>query len=197
VAARANPGSGIMATLVFKDADGREEVLKLKGGINRIGRSSANDYTILDGSVSRFHCEVEILQHSMSVHDLDSSNGTFVNDLPVEGRAALVRGQMLRLGNVQLEVREAPEPPPESATARCVNHPDFHASMLCTQCGKLFCGACVHILKRSGGRILRLCPACSGVCEALAPAESRPKGALARLLEKLRKRPPENHPFHG
>jgi hypothetical protein len=185
-----------MATLVMKSADGRDEVLKLKGGVNRIGRSAANDYTILDGSVSRFHCEVEVGQHAMSVHDLDSSNGTFVNDLPVEGWAALERGQVLRLGSVRLEVREAPEPPPEAATAQCANHPGFPASMLCTQCGKLFCGACVHILKRSGGRILRLCPACSGICESLTPGDSKPKRTLGRFLEKLWKRPPPDQPFH-
>lgn len=173
-----------MAKLVIKSDGLPAEVIELKRGVNRFGRSASNDFQIQHASVSRFHCEIEVKDDAMFVRDLDSSNGTYVNNQPV-GQAQLETGQMLRLGEVNMEVRDAPVPVEQSDIIPCANHPKLPASMECTQCHRKFCGSCVHILQRSGGKILRLCPACSGPCVPMhAPAQVKKK-FFGSLVDKL------------
>ncbi|HTJ00566.1 MAG TPA: FHA domain-containing RING-H2 finger protein [Dongiaceae bacterium] len=176
-----------MAKLVIRTEGLPAETLKLKTGRNRVGRSSENDFQIQHDTISRFHCEIEVLAESMVVRDLDSSNGTFVNEEPVS-KATLESGQMLRLGDVQLEVCDAPRPPDPDSVLMCSNHPTFPASMQCTQCQRVFCGTCIHLLRRSGGMVLRLCPVCSGRCEPLQGLGPARKGVLGNLLGKFLKR---------
>jgi len=176
-----------MAKLVIKTEGLPAETLPLKLGLNRLGRSSQNDFEIQHDTISRFHCEVEVHDDTMLVRDLDSSNGTFVDDEPVS-KATLVSGQFLRLGDVSLEVLDAPVPPDPDAIPRCVNHPDYPASMRCTKCGRLLCGPCIHILKVAGGISHKLCPACSGHCEPLPNMNRDKKSLFGNLVEKLFRR---------
>ena len=185
-----------MAKLVIKGKGLRDEVLKLQEGVNRLGRSAINDFVILDATVSRFHCVVEVGADAMTVRDLDSANGTFVDDAPVVERAELKSGQVLRLGDLRMEVLEAPEPAPESAVPMCAIHPTHPANMECTQCHKVFCGTCIHILRRSGGQLLRLCPECSGPCVPLGALRAGSKGFLQEIVGKLLKKRTMRHPFH-
>jgi pSer/pThr/pTyr-binding forkhead associated (FHA) protein len=54
------------------------------------------------------HCRLSTdARGDLSVEDLDSTNGTFVNDQRVSGRAALSPGDRLRVGRVELSVRKA------------------------------------------------------------------------------------------
>jgi hypothetical protein len=185
-----------MAKLVIRTEGLPVEVLELKRGVNRLGRSVWNDFQINHGSISRFHAEIEVQEDMMFVRDMDSSNGTFVNDEAVQ-QALLESGNTLRLGDIRMEVKDAPKPAEaDRETPMCHHHPALPASMVCTQCSKHFCGACVHILKRRGGKILRLCPACSGHCEALTPTTPETKKTLGRIIQKLLKRPPADPPFH-
>jgi hypothetical protein len=183
-----------MAKLVIKGKGLRDEVLKLKDGPNRFGRSTANDFVFLDATVSRFHCELEVSANALSVRDLDSANGTFIDDQPVD-RADLCNGQVLRLGDVCLEVREAPEAVDESKIPMCSLHPGYPANMECTQCHKVFCGSCIHILRRSGGKIHRLCPQCSGYCVPLGALRAGAKGFLQDLVGKLLRKRTARLPF--
>lgn len=63
-----------------------------------IGREASNRIPINDISVSRRHCVIkrEAEQHTLS--DLDSLNGTFVNDVPVKERP-LKAGDQIRIGD--------------------------------------------------------------------------------------------------
>ena len=63
-----------------------------------IGRESANRICLSDPSVSRRHCTIKRDGDLFKVTDLDSLNGTFVNDLPVKERH-LEHGDRLRLGD--------------------------------------------------------------------------------------------------
>jgi hypothetical protein len=177
-------GSAV-AKLIVKGIDAPDEVIELKPGINRLGRSVPNDFQILNPTISRFHCEIEVRGDGMFVRDLDSSNGTFVDENPIT-EAKLESGQTLRLGDVEMLVKDAPEPASKgSGPPPCYNHPGHPASMQCRQCHRFFCGVCVHILRRMGGKILRLCPVCSGHCEPLQKVEKRPKKLLSGVLNKL------------
>ncbi|MCU0783759.1 MAG: FHA domain-containing protein [Verrucomicrobia bacterium] len=116
-----------MAKLVIRTEGLPAEVIELKRGVNRLGRSSRNDFQLEHHSVSRFHAEIELSDEWMSVRDMDSSNGVFVNGEQVI-KCALTTGQVLRLGSVSLEVREAPAlgsaPASGRELATCEKHPE-------------------------------------------------------------------------
>ena len=182
-----------MAKLVIKTPGLPAEIIPLKSGRNRLGRSSENDFQIQHDTISRFHCEIEVQVEAMFVRDLDSSNGTFVDEQSVN-RAPLTDGQMLRLGDVSLEVKEAPRAVSVDELPPCFNHPKLPASMACKQCQRKFCGSCIHLLKRTGGQFLRLCPVCSGHCEPLARVETG-KNVLGSLVSKLFGKKPDSTRF--
>lgn len=65
-----------------------------------IGRDTAASLCIAESAVSRRHSIVEKKDDSYVVTDLDSLNGTFVNDVPVKTRV-LQHGDRLRIGESQ------------------------------------------------------------------------------------------------
>ena len=68
------------------------------------GRTPRCDIPLDDQSVSRRHCSLEARDGTMVVTDLDSANGTYVNERQVEKAIARV-GDLVRVGNSVLEVR--------------------------------------------------------------------------------------------
>src|SRR5688500_5665796 len=80
---------------------------KLKGTIFTIiedtfviGRETAANVCVADASVSRRHTKIEKQDDSYVITDLESLNGTFVNDVPVKSRV-LQHGDRLRIGDSQ------------------------------------------------------------------------------------------------
>jgi Nif-specific regulatory protein len=63
-----------------------------------IGRESANRLCISDPSVSRRHSVIRREGEQFKINDLESLNGTFVNDVPVKERA-LAHGDRVRIGD--------------------------------------------------------------------------------------------------
>jgi len=62
------------------------------------GRSMECDLPVKDIAVSRKHCRITRVEESFSLEDLNSHNGTFVNDLPVNVHR-LKHGDQIRVGN--------------------------------------------------------------------------------------------------
>ncbi len=80
-----------------------------------IGRHDSNAFQIAETSVSGRHCEVRLRGEELVVHDLLSTNGTFVDGKKiVEG--VLKPGQTLRVGEVELRM-EASVPTEASGAA--------------------------------------------------------------------------------
>ncbi|HSL54126.1 MAG TPA: sigma 54-interacting transcriptional regulator [Pyrinomonadaceae bacterium] len=80
---------------------------KLKGAIFAlneesliIGRETAANLCIADASVSRRHSKIEKQETGFVITDLESLNGTFVNDLPIRTRL-LEHGDRVRIGDSQ------------------------------------------------------------------------------------------------
>ncbi len=96
-----------MARLRTLASDGAGCEVELKPGINRLGRAEDNDFQILDPTVSAHHCVIEYKEGVAIVRDLGSTNGTFVNALPVQ-EAILKHGQVLRLGTFELLYEQEP-----------------------------------------------------------------------------------------
>src|SRR5215218_8687726 len=70
------------------------------------GRTAQCDVQLDDPSVSRRHCSISRGEHGrLQVCDLESANGTFVNERPVkEGTAR--PGDLVRLGAALIEIRD-------------------------------------------------------------------------------------------
>src|SRR6266446_3364573 len=88
-----------MARLVIKSEGFRNQVIDLKLGVNRLGRSPDNDFQIEHPTISARHCELELGDGEIVVRDCDSTNGTFVRGEPVR-EARLCAGQCFWLGDV-------------------------------------------------------------------------------------------------
>ena len=65
-----------------------------------IGRETAATVCIADASVSRRHSKIEKKGDAFVITDLESLNGTFVNDVPVRSRV-LEHGDRVRIGDSQ------------------------------------------------------------------------------------------------
>lgn len=65
-----------------------------------IGRSPQTDICIDEPSVSRRHSKMTLQGEVVSIEDLGSSNGTYVNDKKLEGSVKLKDQDMIRLGTI-------------------------------------------------------------------------------------------------
>lgn len=106
-----------MAKLVVLKNGSPAESYELKTDRTIIGRSEENSFQIPEGSVSGTHCEVVLQNDEISVKDLGSTNGTFIDGKKVsEGK--LQHGQILRLGEIDVRFEVPGKPvPPTPATA--------------------------------------------------------------------------------
>ena len=193
-----------MTRLTMKTPDVAPAEIHLSPGRNTLGREGENDFLVRHESVSRQHCEVWLTEEAVLVRDLRSRNGTFVNGERVE-EAQLFQGQTLRLGDVEMELTEAPAkisvpdlpvpPPPREQTYMpdgspcCFHHDGVEAKLECTQCKHVFCGDCVRELRVAGGLPRRFCTECGGLCERLAPTvkEGKRPNWLNRIVEAFTK----------
>jgi len=191
-----------MARLVIKSAGFGDRVIELNLGVNQIGRSPDCDVQIEHPTVSELHCEIVLAHEEVVVRDCASTNGTFVAGERIQ-EARLSAGQILHLGEVELLVEttdvtiqipefEMPRPAPpvvmSDGSLLCPRHPNARATHQCTHCREVLCDACVHRMRRRGGRVLKLCPLCSHACVSLV-AEKRKKKSLFDLWRKTSKLP--------
>ena len=63
-----------------------------------VGRSSKADIQIDQESVSRSHAQIVARDGVVTVEDLGSTNGTIVNDEPIEGSYQLRHGDLIKVG---------------------------------------------------------------------------------------------------
>jgi pSer/pThr/pTyr-binding forkhead associated (FHA) protein len=69
------------------------------------GRGEAVDILIGDTSVSDLHCRLALGGDRLTIQDLGSTNGTFVNDRRVEGTTELASRDTIRIGRTIMEVQ--------------------------------------------------------------------------------------------
>jgi pSer/pThr/pTyr-binding forkhead associated (FHA) protein len=87
---------------------GREMTFRMPPGcVKTIGRGIRADFIVDAAMVSRVHCRLTADDlGQLSVEDLGSTNGTFVNDRRIR-TAVLSTGDRLRLGRVELSVTKS------------------------------------------------------------------------------------------
>ena len=74
---------------------------ELTGGEVFIGREATNQICIIDPSISRKHALIKQDDDGFKISDLESLNGTFVNDMPVS-ECLLEHGDKIAVGDVML-----------------------------------------------------------------------------------------------
>jgi hypothetical protein len=189
-----------MARLIIKSAEMGDRVIELNLRVNRFGRSEESDFQIEHPTVSSRHCEIVIEDDGLVVRDCESANGTFLDGEQVK-EAALSAGQTLHLGEVELFVEttdvtiaipkfELPRPAPPvvmtDGSVICPRHPTARATHQCTHCRELLCDACVHWLRRHGGKVMKFCPLCSHPCVPLGGEKKKKKSLLGHWIKTVK-----------
>ncbi len=189
-----------MARLLINTGRGTPTACQLNLGVNRFGRHPDSEFVIEHPTISATHCVMILSAEGVLLRDCDSTNGTFLEGRPVK-QAMLRPGQTVRLGDVTVLVEsvdarvvipetERPLPAPPvvlpDGTILCRRHPQAKATHRCTHCHELLCDACIHRLRRKGGRTLKLCGLCSHACEPLVETRRRKKSLFSRLSETIK-----------
>lgn len=89
-------------TLLF-----RGNHLPVQGGVNVLGRDPSADIQIDDTTVSRKHAAITVGENSVTIEDLASKNGTFIDGVRLEGRTSLRDGQTFVLGDASIIFRRS------------------------------------------------------------------------------------------
>jgi pSer/pThr/pTyr-binding forkhead associated (FHA) protein len=85
--------------LVILEPESSERRVPLPPGALNIGRAPPC-VLLLDGAeISRAHCRIDVDGDEVTVTDLNSTNGTFVDNKRLSGSAPLPHGALLRIGN--------------------------------------------------------------------------------------------------
>jgi len=105
------------AYLEIKDPKATRQI-PLDSGPLTIGRNFTNLLVIDEPRASRFHCVIEQDSDGFHVRDLESRNGTLINDKPLHGASALAPGDIVKIGKTEIKLviqaaRAGPGMPPK------------------------------------------------------------------------------------
>ncbi|HEY5041022.1 MAG TPA: FHA domain-containing protein [Verrucomicrobiae bacterium] len=92
-----------MAKLVILNQGMTGRLFDLNVERTTVGRLEDNAFQIADGSVSSHHAEILVRGDEVVVKDLNSTNGTFINNEKIT-ETVLKPGQTLRFGQVELKI---------------------------------------------------------------------------------------------
>src|SRR5690606_21570268 len=70
-----------------------------------LGRSEEADVVLDDPYASEFHMRLVAAENGITLHDLGSTNGTYVNGRRVTAPVGLRRGDTIQVGKTVMEVR--------------------------------------------------------------------------------------------
>lgn len=92
--------------LLVKTEDGQVIELPVLGGVS-LGRSSNNDYKIVDSKMSGNHCIFEVTNNGeLLFKDLDSTNGSFLNNSKIHNSALVRINDVIQVGNTLIKIND-------------------------------------------------------------------------------------------
>ena len=95
--------NGAIAYLVVREGNSWRDVFRLvPGQVTTIGRASTNRIVLHDEVCSRNHCEVFTNTSGWVLRDLESRNGTVVDQRLIKGDHELVSGESIQIGATNL-----------------------------------------------------------------------------------------------
>jgi pSer/pThr/pTyr-binding forkhead associated (FHA) protein len=90
------------------DADGDSWTFRIPPGATKtIGRAARADFVLEAALVSRLHCRLTATAQAIDVVDLDSTNGTYINDRRVRS-GSLASGDRLKIGRIEMTIARQP-----------------------------------------------------------------------------------------
>lgn len=91
-----------MWSLVVHIPDSYPKTYEMGNGKTSIGRATTNDIALEDAAASRYHAEIRVDEAAkrISIVDLDSTNGTFINHKRISGECPLKANDVIRIGQV-------------------------------------------------------------------------------------------------
>ncbi len=93
-----------MARLIVESGSDAGNVHPLERSVTTIGRSVSNTIQVVDRRMSRNHVEIKQNGAQISLRDLGSKNGTFLNGQPLEQTAYLNHNDRIQVGDTILRV---------------------------------------------------------------------------------------------
>lgn len=97
---------------------------RLMNPVSYIGRTPQNDIVLGSDNVSRRHAKIIVTDMGVTVHDLDSHNGVFLNGKKVRSAPVNV-GDLLYVADVAIELRRSPDVPAFSQGPATTAHNDI------------------------------------------------------------------------
>jgi pSer/pThr/pTyr-binding forkhead associated (FHA) protein len=103
ISVRRRRREGSRVLIVKSDTDAGKEVEV--SNVTVMGRSEEADVTLADPYASDFHMRLVAGESGITLHDLGSTNGTYVNGRRVTAPTPLRRGDNIQVGKTVMEVR--------------------------------------------------------------------------------------------
>ncbi len=95
-----------MFVLETADDLGRKIVFPLTKVRTTIGREASADIVLSDSDVSREHAKIYLMENRVEIRDMDSSNGTYVNNIRIDEMTELSVGDEIIVGSNQFHLRK-------------------------------------------------------------------------------------------
>ena len=93
---------GVLANLIVRKGQLKGHRFPIRVPIVNVGRAEYNDIVVPDPSVSSAHAKIQLREGIWMVVDLNSTNGTFVDEDRVSGDAPIAPGAVLRFGEISV-----------------------------------------------------------------------------------------------
>lgn len=114
----------IRAKLIVVGGDAKRTEVSLKKLPVTIGRAKEASITLPHSLVSRKHCELFEENDKLCVRDLNSLNGTYLNNERITEAKSILPGQLLTLGNVTFRASYSMDEQPASLPNDKEKEPD-------------------------------------------------------------------------
>lgn len=114
LAASDNEAAAKPACLLVVGGDLNGTIFDLEDGVCIAGRSPECNIPLEFNGISRQHFKIMTIHGQCSVEDMNSSNGTFVNNKKIESATPLNKGDMVKIGSIALKF--LPQGDPERLT---------------------------------------------------------------------------------
>lgn len=88
--------------LAIEEGELAEDVIVVATSGVKIGRTTPADIVLAHKSVSREHCIIGIANDELLVTDLNSTNGTFIDEVRISRATILPVGSVLRVGEISM-----------------------------------------------------------------------------------------------
>lgn len=85
----------------------KKDPAKITGGTISLGQDKSNDVVINEPGISDFHAEISIDENRITLSDLLSENGTYVNGNRISRNKELLPWDRIKLASIEMEISES------------------------------------------------------------------------------------------